>query len=342
MSSTTQPTDFSDIYTDILNKIRADTGQSTTVVQAKRLANTALHDIVFGLTYKLPWLERRATLLTMTPYTTGTVAISVGGTSLVGTDTLWNTNNDYGVKNLRNTSKLTISGGTDIYKAGTPSTDTAVTISPRYVASAAASGATYIAFEDEYALASDFLRPVDLQFFSDNRDISLISRKDFRRAFPRPNVSGRPRHASIVDDAFSGSATPVRRVQLYPYPDQTYVLPYTYITSNLAVSALGVEATAMSADTDQPNLPLQYRHGIVLYALYNFFRDKRDDARSQEVKAEYTDFMLRLTSDIEVGTHTKAQIQPNMGVYWRNAKRPYRTGAGGRFSINNSFDRFER
>jgi hypothetical protein len=324
-----------------MNRIRADTGQSATVVQAKRLANTALQDIAFGLDYKLPWLERTARLLTMAPYTTGTVAISVGSTSLVGTDTLWNTNNDYGVKNMRNTGKITIAGGHDIYKAGTPSTDTAVTIGTRYVASSAASDEDYIYFEDEYALASDFLRPVDLQFFSDNRDITLISRKDFRRAFPRPNVSGRPRHACIIDDAFSGSATPVRRVQFYPYPDATYILPYTYITSNLAVSSAGVEASAMSSDDDQPNMPLRYRHGIVLYALYNWYRDKRDDARSQEVKAEYTDFMLRLTADIEVGTHTKAKLQPNMASYYRDAKRPYRHGSNGRFSINNNFDRFQ-
>ena len=341
MSSTSQPTTFSDLYTQLENSVRATTGISATDTIAKRLINTALQDIAFGTDYKLPWMERRAILTTHAPYTTGTVDIAVGSTTVTGTSSLWNTATDYGFNNARTTGKFLPSGSTDIYRVTAVGSDTSLSLENRYIASAAADDATYIYFEDEYALASDFLRPVDFQMFSDDYNIRLISRRDFRMQYPRPNVSGRPRVGCIVDIGFSSSTTPVRRVQFYPYPDAVYAIPYTYITSNLAVSSAGVEASAMSSDTDEPNMPLRYRHLIVLHALYNWYRDHKDDARSQEAKAEYTDAMLRLLGDREVATHTGAQIQPRSAYYVGRAKRPWRQRGGRTMDINDAFDRFE-
>jgi hypothetical protein len=169
--------------------------------------------------------------------------------------------------------------------------------------------------------------------------VPIISRREFRDKFPRPNVSGRPKVATILDIGFSSSTTPVRRIKFYPYPDAVYAIPYTYITSNLAVTSAGVESSALSSDTDEPNMPLRYRHIIVLCALEQWYRDKRDDARSQEVAAEFTGEMLRLLGDQEVGTHMQAHIQPRAGDYWGAARRPYSNRGGHRYDINGEFDR---
>ena len=48
MSATTEVRTFSDIYTEILNKMRQPTNVVAISNQAKRYANTALHDMVFG------------------------------------------------------------------------------------------------------------------------------------------------------------------------------------------------------------------------------------------------------------------------------------------------------
>lgn len=341
MSTTSQVTTYSDLYTDLQNRVRVATSVTATENQAKRYINTALHDIHMNFDYRFPWTERRGVIRTHAPYTTGTVAVSIGGTALAGTDTLWNTANSYSENNARTTGKLTISGGTDLYKISAVGSDTSITLNDRYVASSAASGASYIYFEDEYSLASDFLRPLDMQFFSQAHNITLMSRLEFRRNFPRPNVSGRPTVACILDLSFGAATTPVRRVQFYPYPSDTFIIPYSYISSALAVSSAGVEATALSSDTDEPTMPLRYRHVIVLHALYNWYRDKRDDARSQEAKAEYLDAMNRMVADVEVGTHNKAQIVPKLGGYAGYAKRPYSQTSGRRFSVNNSFDRMD-
>ena len=340
MSTTSQVTTFADLYTDLQNRVRVATGITATENQAKRYCNIALQDIHIGTNYVFPWTERRAFLTTKAPYTTGTVSVAAGSTSLTGSGTLWNTANTYNQNNLRVGSKFTIAGATDIYRVSAVSGDTAATLETRYVASSDASAAEYRAFEDEYALASDFLRPIDFALFSTDWNIPLLDRKEFRRLHTRGNISGRPTSASILDLAFSGSTTPVRKVVFYPYPDQTYIIPYSYVTSNLVVTSAGAEQSAMSSDTDEPMMPLRYRHIIVLHALANWYRDKRDDARSQEAKAEFGELMSRMVADHDMGTHNRVRIQPNEGLYRAHAVRPYRKQSGTRYSINNHFDSF--
>ena len=139
----------------------------------------------------------------------------------------------------------------------------------RFVESTVTAG-TYVYYEDEYDLASDFLRPVDAQRFSDEVNIDIISRTEFRRRYPSNTTRGRPTVATILDFAPSGNTTPIRRVKFSPAPDSFMLIPYTYITSNLAVSSAGVAAVNLSANADEPIVPLRYRHAIVFHALYNW------------------------------------------------------------------------
>src|SRR3990167_6040667 len=330
MSTTSQVTTFSDLYTDLQNRVRVQTGVTATENQAKRYINIALQDLHLGFDYVLPWAERRAILRTHAPYTTGTVSISAGSTTLTGSSTLWLTDNTYGEDNARTTGKLILACGTNIYQISAVCGETCITLEQRYVGSAALSAATYTYFEDEYALASDFLRPVDFRSFSDAMTLPLIGRAEWRRHYPRPNVSGRPRVACLFDLAFSGNTTPVRRVVFYPYPDNAYNIPYSYVSNAVAVTSAGVEGTTLLNDTDEPTMPLRYRHAIVFHALQHWYRDKRDDARSEQAKAEYVDIMTRITGDQDMGTHVKPQIKPRMGMYTRDVYRPYSKRGGRR------------
>jgi len=340
MATDTQLTTFADLRRDLHNRIRAtETTGSSTFNQAERYINIALHDMSIGFDYKFPWLERRDTLITHPTYETGTLSVNVGSGSLTGSSTLWNTNNTDGVTNMRIGGKIVIAGGLDIYRITAVASDTTATMVPNFVSGSNASAVTYVYFEDEYALASDWLRPVDFRSFTDAFQLPIIGRNEFRRRYPRPNIRTRPHVATILDLSFLSSTAPVRRLQLYPAPDIAYLLPYSYVTTNLGVSSSGVEQQQLSADTDEPFLPIKYRFAIVLHALYHWYRDKKDDQRSQEAKAEYTDLMLRVVGDQDIGTHTRAQIQPRVGIYKRYAERPYRRS--GRFSTNNSFDRLQ-
>jgi hypothetical protein len=341
MSTTSQPTTLSDLITDLQNRVRVTTGISATETQAKRYINIALHDMHIGFGYKLPWCERQSTLIVQAPYTTGTVSITAGSTSLTGSGTAWNTNNTYGVKNMRKDGKVTISGTNDIYRVSSVAGDTSATLETRYVATGDASAASYRYFEDEYALASDFLQPVDTRLFG---NIPIISHTEFRRLYSRPYlaISGKPKVCCIFDLGFNATTTPVRKIVFHPYPDMAYIIPYSYVSNAVGVDSSGANLTSLSSSTDEPIVPLRYRHVIVLHALASWYRDKRDDVRADTTKAEYVDAMNRIVNDMEVGTHNKAQIAPR-GGYWQAAKRPYSKRTGRKvYDLNDEWDSFLR
>lgn len=325
MSTTSQPTTFSDLYVDLQNRCRVTTGVTATENQAKRYINIALHDLHIGFDYRFPWAERSAILRTQAQYTTGTVTATKGSATLTGSGTAWNTANAFSVNNMRVGGKVRISGSLTPYTISAVGGDTSATLSTAFVEETTSS-ATYVYFEDEYALAADFLRPVDAQRFSDQGNIDLVSRTEFRRRYPTNAVPQvHPSVACIIDAAFSGSTTPVRRVRLAPAPSTNVLIPYTYITSNLAVSSAGVAAANLSADSDEPIVPLRYRHAIVFGALYHWLRDKKDDDRTAAAKAEYTDLVIRMAGDMEVGA-VRPQIRPRIQSYRRSARRPWNGG----------------
>jgi hypothetical protein len=339
MSSTTQYTDFSDLYTGLMNAVKSDTGQAATITQAKRYINIGLQDMHLGFGEKFPWAERRAVLITQPEFTTGTLTATKGSTSIVGVGTTWNTNNDFSVANMRLGGKIRINAGTEIYEITAVASDTGATLGHKFTQDTVA-GASYTYFEDEYALEPDFLRPIDQQQFSDNIPIDIMDRLTFRRRFLRNYITGKPVIATFIDLPPSGNTTLVRKIKFHKPPDIAYSIPYSYVTSQLVVAADGTAQTSFSVDTDEPIVPFHYRHAILFHALYHWYRDKKDDDRSQEVKQEYNDLILRMTGDVEVGA-SRMKIRPSTGMYRRKARRPYRSGANRKYDFNGAFDRFE-
>ena len=206
MSSTSQVTDFRDMYTDLQNRVREQTGVSATETQAKRYINTALQDMHIGQAEKVPWAERSGVLITQPRYTTGTVTITQGSTTLTGTGTAWTTTNAFGIANARVGGKFTINGGVEVYEVSTVDSPTSITLVSKFIDSDVTDGA-YVYFEDEYALADDFLRPIDQQKFDEGISIDLLGRTEFRRRFPRNNIPNKPRDGTILDKPFLGASS---------------------------------------------------------------------------------------------------------------------------------------
>ncbi len=338
MGVATQLTTFSDLFVDLQNRTREQTSVTATENQAKRFINIALHDMHVGRAEMLPWAERSAILVTQPQYTTGTVTITQGSTSLAGVSTLWNTANNFALNNMQVGGKVTIAGSLDVYEISAVASDTAATLTGRFVGSDV-SAVTYAYFEDEYSLASDFLRPIDQREFSNSIPIDLISRIDFRRLYSTNGIPGTPKVATILDKTFGANTTPVRHIQFHNPPDKAFNIPYSYVTSNLAVDASGNELTQLVSDTDEPVVPLRYRHAIVFHALYHWYRDKKNDDRSQEAKAEYEQILNRVADDTEIGGR-HASLRPRRDAYTRRAKNPWSRGSG-RYDLNGRFDRLE-
>lgn len=339
MSSTTQPTDFSDLYTDLMNRMREDTGFSASVTIAKRLIQQAHMDLYIGHGEKFHWAERRSTIVTHAQYTTGTLTATIGSGTITGASTAWNTANDHGQTNMQVGGKMTISGSDEVYEVTAVASDTSATISPNYIGSTD-SGLSYVYFEDEYALASDFIKPVDVQSFDWNGRIRLIGRGDFRRQYPRNRIPTTIIHsATWYDLPFSGNTTPIRKVRFAPPPSNTQVIPYAYVTSNTVVSSNGTAQSAFSADADEPSMPLRYRHVIVHGARAQFYQDRKDDlSRASAAQAEYSSVLQRMIDDQDIGAQTFS-VRTTQS-YRERARRPWGHGRR-RYDVNGAFDRFE-
>jgi len=336
MSTTSQPTDFSDLYTDLQNRVRVETGVTATENQAKRYINTGLIDMHIGFGEKFWWAHREAVLRTQPSYSTGTAAVTIGSTTVTGTGTAWNTANDFSINNVRAGGKIKFGDG-NVYEVSSVASDTSLTLTYAYNG-ATESGVSYTYYEDDYTLASDFLRPIDMRRFSSPAGISLISPEEFRRSFPRNNTTGEPLIATIVGKPTGTNTTINRRVRLYRPPSAARLIPYNYVTKNLVVASDGTEQESLSADADEPIVPLNFRHAIVLHALYHWYRDKKDDSRSAEVKSEYVDLMNRVVGDSEIGITERPQLAPRTNAYRMRASRPWGRGQGSRYTTGSRFD----
>jgi hypothetical protein len=333
----THPKTFSDLYSAVLSNVRADSAVTAMINEAKRMVNTALHDMHISHGEFFPWCHRRANMRTQPQYFDGTIAVTQGSTTVTGTGTLWNTDNPFGVKNVRAGGKLTIDGSTTVYEVASVASDTSLTLGTMFVGADIATG-NYTYFEDEYALPDDFLRPVQFRFFDYNREITLIGEREFRMNFPRNKTPSQPRHATIIDAPFVANPARVRKVIFAPPPVDTYIIPFSYVTENLAVSSAGVEKTELVVDTDEPIIPLSLRHMLAYKAQQMWFLDRRDDVqRAASSEALYQGMLQKIIGDAEVG-QDHPRIAVRTGPYGRSARNPYRHGRSGRYTLGTAFD----
>jgi hypothetical protein len=303
---------LADLKEDFLVRVRESQTVTANGTLATRYLNIALQDMHIEQLNRFPWAERRGVLVTRAPYSTGTVSITTASsrTAVTGTSTVWTTTDSYGIANVRVGGKIKFSGLNEIYEVSAVGGAGALTLATQYTGDDLADE-TYTYFEDEYSLVSDFARFVDLRNFSTDLNIPLIDRRESRLSYPRNDVSGQPRVATSFIRPFSSSSALRHTVAFHPYPSAAYSIPYWYVTNNLAVTSAGVEQERLSSDTDEPIVPHQYRHVIVFHALYHFYRDLKDDVRSQEAKAEYIDLVTRICGDaVGVGDNRPRFLVP--------------------------------
>ena len=316
--------DFADIYLDTMNRFGIATTNTTVLTKVKRLINQGLRD--WSIQRPWPILMRRAELRTFPDYSTGTVTVTQGSATLTGASTLWNTNNAWTEKNVQATFKFQRTADSEIYEVSSVGSDTAITLLSKYT-KATAAAAAYNIWQDEYALASDFDRPVvSRQLFN---DIALrpLGFREWRARFSNANDVGKPLYYTL-----GRNRSGLVRLFLWPAPDRAMILPYEYITSNLA-QASGVDQAELSGDTDTPNIPMKYRHMLVHYAVAQYYRDYKDDARYVQSMEQYNDLVRRMANDFELADGMP-RLAPDCSKYtWKRKPSPTEWDLGSWFEI---------
>lgn len=230
----------------------ADT-TSDTLTRIKRSLNRAASD----LWYRFPWIERRTVgyVSTLEPYSTGTITFTNGSAAVTGSGTTW-------------TAAMT---GMKIAKSYqgpwytfTRTGATTGTLDRNYV-EATESGATYVIYQDVYALASDcdsvLSREVALHRTGGWRLLREV-RANAEAAMVFPVGPGIPDYFHVHTRNSSGYLT----IKVGPSaPSAVFSIRVPYLLTY----------TEMSGDSDLCVLHERYRHILVdgalseLYLLYN-------------------------------------------------------------------------
>lgn len=213
---------FTELYERLLNLGRIDSPNNTDY--SKGIINDSY-------TRTLPRLEDWSCLITesyvttIAAYYTGTVAATVGSTSLTGTGTTWTTS-----MTSANGYKIKIGGNRDIYAFDYASATTA-TITPALSGPNDITAGTYEIFRDEYDLTADFdrfLRNGSFYVYSDGRVqdvIKEVPRDLFREDF----VSGRQDPIRRIIQYGVNSTTSYKKIRVNPWASSIYNYPYEYV-----------------------------------------------------------------------------------------------------------------
>lgn len=340
MAATDSPATLSELRTAFLNGLKEVTGNSAINTVVDRYLNLGLQDMHQERWW---WAERRSTIRTNPPYTTGTIAVAITSLTtrrtVTGTGTVWNTANSFGDTNAATAYKMSL-GTTDVvHLISSVGSDTAITLDTTtpYTGAAALSGESYAIWQDEYALASDFGDPLDMRFFDEDRRIGLIGAQEFYLQFARNSRRQAPKVATLIELGPSGSAVLRRRAVFGPAPDRTYIIPYRYYTTNVAVSSSGTGAANLSAVDDQPIVPLAFRMGIVWKGLELWFSTRSKNTElAADFSNRYATTMLRARQK-STPADDRPRLRPAVSSYWQTAKRPWRAGTR-RYDGNAAFD----
>lgn len=191
------------------------------------LLDAIINQRYFEYLRSFPWARLRAssTITTVAEYTTGTIAVSEGGTTLTGTDTVWtsamtgrririaNRNEDYTFTYVSATS-ATIAGAYE----GDDETE-----------------ATYVISKRHFTLPSDCGNLESITVPETNDELDQINVEELDQIDPARGTYGDPTTYTLyVDDS---STPPVSQVELWPTPQTARALPIRYIKQVSRLSA---------------------------------------------------------------------------------------------------------
>lgn len=170
-------------------------------------------------------LVEESTLAMTACYNTGTIAVNAGSASVTGTGTTWTS-----TMTAANGWRIKIAGQDIVYKF-TYASGTTATISPVLAGATNISGASYVVYQEEYQLASDFdrfLKNGSIYVMSGGRlqdTIMEVPHDQFREDY-YPDVQD-PIRRCILSKPHA--TTGYKTVRINPPPRTAKAYPYEYI-----------------------------------------------------------------------------------------------------------------
>lgn len=236
--------DFSTLQTEVFTQAGLDSGNATNVSNVKRWINIVQQDIAGR--WPWPFLQSRESLGTIPDYTTGTAAVSSGGTAVTGTGTTWTATHGDGNYFIQ------FSGALDWYKVASRSSNTSITLATAYQGTAALTTATFILRKFFYSMSSSVDRILDIRNW--NTPVKLIQTTYGVVDYMRPNPQGTNSVVAYVAFGLDSSGN----VQLTPFgfPSDARLLEIRFLK----------RLTDLSASGDLSVIPVKWHHVITFGA----------------------------------------------------------------------------
>lgn len=235
-------------FTDLQNEVYAQTGldsnDTTNQTNVKRWINFVQQD--FCTRWPWPFLYGRESVATIADYTTGTVTVSSGSTSVTGSGTTFTTTHGDG------TYFIQFQGANDWYRVSARSSNTAITLEKAYQPTSNLTAGTFILRKFFYSMASTTEEVIDCRNW--NTPIKLVQ-VDLRfiddlRPNPQSTNSSYGYLMFGMDSSNNLIFTP------YPFPSDARLFEFR----------VKKRPTDMSAGTDAPSIPNSYAHVLTFGA----------------------------------------------------------------------------
>jgi hypothetical protein len=245
--------DFEDIYTAILEMLKIQASDTTTLARIKRDINIAYEDVIA----RKNWWWNRSLTTTQLPakITTGTVSATNNSTSITFSSAPAASVANYRIK---------LSGSPEVYTiASHTAASTSATLSAAFVGTTVG-GSSYKVWKDFAQLPTDCRETFIVQHQLYAQPMEALGLEDFRRVVAQqPDKEGAPLFYCTDDQDSSGK----RRLRYWPAVYTNKV--------NLDIDYL-MTFTALDLDGDEPAMPVHDRTVLFYYACAHAWRRERN------------------------------------------------------------------
>lgn len=249
------------------------------------------------------WLYQTLDSQLEAPYETGTVDLVQGSQTVNGTGTSFSAN-------LVPNNVFIPAGRNERYVVGSVEGITELTLEGEY-AGEDATGVAYQVVKPVFTLPQNCEHVQSIVVGGVGELIPIGTQELRRRQASDPSRVGPPVYFSEVGRR---AADGLRTVEVYPAPDQRYVMQLNY----------GVNI--MKLEDEDGNYPLiPDRHRVVLYygALSEMYRYMSEPAKAESAERDYMQTLLSMQNDSQL-TDSRYILQPRRNYRNRGASRRYR------------------
>jgi hypothetical protein len=261
---------FTQLQTDIFNLAGMDANDTNSATLVQRWINVTQQDVAS----RWPWnfLRSREVITTIPDYTTGTVSVANGGTTVTGSGTTFtSTMVGYFIQ---------FSGSNDWYKITAYTSATSITIETAY-AGTTLSGATHTIRKFFYSLSSSADRILDIRNENTPMKLVEVDPRTLDAAAPNPSATNSPYSFCCYGYDSSGNI----QITPYPFPNDARLLEIRTIK----------RVSDMSSSSDVSVIPTKWHHVLVAgSAAWAFMYLRKPDLATQW-KSEYERIVTTMT-----------------------------------------------